>query len=179
MVLFFLAFLFGEGLPHFSEVTGQEKLRFAAMGALFLGLLVAWKWQGPGGLLSLAGFAALLAIGFSNLRLWAYDVPAAIAVVHIACWWRLRLGPPAGIAPWRLSRNSLLGVGAALAIFLLLCANEIFGQPPLMTPSLHPSTNLLGVWLQTAPPVVLLAIHEDASVTGTVAGTAIADAHIT
>lgn len=178
MVLFFLVVFFGEGPPHFSALTAAEKIQFAAMGALFLGLAAAWKWEALGGLLAVAGFAALVAISRSHLRLWAFDAPAVVAVVHIACRWRLRAGPPAGLAPWRLSRNTLLGLGAPLAIFLLLCANEIFGQPPLMTPSLHPSGNLLGTWTQTVPFEALMTIHEDASVTGTVTGVAITGAHI-
>jgi hypothetical protein len=178
MVLFFLAFFFGEGPPHFSALTASEKLQFMAMGVLFLGLAVAWKWEGAGGLLAVAGFAALVAIDSSHLRLWAFDAPAAIAAFHIACWLRLRAGPPEGLVPWRLSRGTLFGLGAAMAVFLLLCANEMFGQPPLMTPSLHPSANLLGTWAQTAPVEVELTIHTDASVTGTISGGDITGARI-
>ena len=178
MVLLFLAFFFGEGPPKLSELTAVEKLQFAAMGALFLGLALAWKWEGPGGLLTLAGFAAMAAISRSHLRGWAFDTPAVIGAVHVVCWWRLRAGAPAGMAPWRLSRNLLAGAAGILAIFLLLCANEMFGQPPLMTPSLHPSGGLLGTWRQTAPIGVMLTIHEDASVTGAVGDTAVEDARI-
>jgi hypothetical protein len=179
MVLFFLAFFFGEGPPHFSRLTVSEDLHFVAMGALFLGLVVAWKWEGVGGLLALAGFVAFVVLSHGSLKLWALDLPAAIAVLHIACWWRLRGSPPAGLAPWRFSHGLLLGFGAALAIFILLCANEMFGQPPLMTPSLHPTANLLGAWTQAAPIDVALTIHEDASVTGTVDGAEIAGARVT
>ena len=179
MVLFFLAFFFGEGPPHLSELTAAENLQFAAIGALFLGLIVAWKWEGAGGFLALAGFVALVAISSNHLKLWVFDVPAVLAAVHIACWWRLRLGPPAALTPWHVSRDILLGLGALLALFLLLCANEMFGQPPLMTPSLHPSANLQGAWRQTTPVDVALTIHEDASVTGTVDGTGIAGARVT
>jgi hypothetical protein len=178
MVLLFLAFFFGEGPPRLSALTAVDGLLFAAMGALFLGLALAWKWEGLGGLLSVAGFAALVATGRIHLRVWTLDAPAAIAVVHLACWWRLRAGPPAALPSWRVSRTALLSLGAALAIFLLLCANEMFGQPPLMTPALHPSADLLGAWTQTAPIAVRLTIHQDASVTGTIAGTAIAAADI-
>jgi len=178
MVLIFLAFFFGEGPPHFSALTAAEKLQFAAMGALFLGLAIAWKWEGWGGLLAVAGFAALVAVDRSHLGRWAFDTPAVAGVAHVVCWLRLRAGPPTGLIPWRISRNTLLGLGAAPAIFLLLCANEMFGQPPLMTPALHPSGNLPGTWTQTTPFDVQLTIHEDASVTGTIAGAAITDARI-
>ena len=177
-VLFFLSFLFGEGLPHLSDLSASDRLSFAALAALFLGLALAWKWEGLGGLLGIASFAVLVAIGRDHLTIWAFDIPAGIAVVHIACWWRLRAGAPAGIAPWRLSRNILLASGAVAAIFVLLCLNEMFGRPPLMTPALHPSGTLLGPWTQSLPFAVSLTIHEDASVTGTIDGTDVTDGRI-
>ena len=179
MVLFFLAFFFGEGPPHFSELTTIERLQFLAMGALFLGLVVSWKWEGFGGLLAVAGFLALVAISRSHLRLWAFDLPAAFAMVHLVCWWRLRTGAPADLAPWHLSRNTLLGLGAALALFLFLCANEIFGQPPLMTPAVRPSDNLLGTWAAASSTDVVFTVHEDATVTGSIGGIPTKAARIT
>ena len=167
MVLFFLAFFFGEGPPHLSALSGADKLQFAALGVLLLGLIVAWKWEGAGGLLAVAGFVAFLAINSSHLKLSLFDIPGAIAVIHIACWWRLRARAPAGLTPWRFSHGILLGLGTLLALFILLCANEMFGQPPLMTPTLRPSANLRGAWTQTAPIDAALTIHEDAAVTGT------------
>jgi hypothetical protein len=179
MVLLFLAFFFGEGPPHFSALTGADKLQFAALGVLLLGLIIAWKWEGAGGLFALAGFVVFLAIDSSHLKLSLFDIPGAIALLHIACWWRLRASPPAGPVPWHFSHGILLGFGAALAIFILLCANEMLGQPPLMTPSLHPSANLLGSWTQTAPIGVTLTFYDDATVTGTVDGTDLAGARVT
>lgn len=179
MVLFFLAFFFGEGPPHLSALTAADKLQFTALGVLLLGLIVACKWEGVGGLLALAGFVTFITINSSHLKLSLFDFPAVIAVVHIACWWRLRAGPPSTLVPWHVSRDILVGLGALLAVFLILCANEIFGQPPLMTPSLHPSANLQGAWRQTGRLDVALTIHEDASVTGTVDGADIAGARVT
>jgi hypothetical protein len=178
MVLFFLAFFFGEGPPRVSELTGLEELQFLAMGSLFLGLAVAWKWEGLGGLLAVAGFLALVAISRSHLRLWALYLPAAMGAVHVLCWWRLRAGAPANLTPWHVPRNALFALGAALALFLLLSANEMFGQPPLMTPTLRPSSNLLGTWTATSRPDIVLTLHEDGSVTGTIAYTPIAAARI-
>jgi hypothetical protein len=178
MVLLFLAFVFGEGPPHFSGLTPAETFLFVAMGGLFFGLVLAWKWEGLGGLLSVAGFAAFVALSRRHLQWTFIDIPAAIGVLHLACWWRLRAGRPAELAPWHLPRNTLLGLVAMLALFLLLCANEMFGQPPFMTPALYPSANLLGTWTQATPLDVVLTIHEDASVTGTVAGDAVTSARI-
>ena len=179
MVFLFVAFFFGEGPPSIFRLTAIEKLQFAAMGAMFLGLAAAWKWEGAAGLLSLAGFAVLVAISRSHLWLWAFDLPAVIAAVHLVCWWRIRAGPPPAESPLVPGTTTMLALSSAFALFLFLCANEMFGQPPLMTPVLHPSGALLGVWKQAVPIAVSLTIHEDASVTGTVDGVAISTARIT
>jgi hypothetical protein len=178
MVLFFLAFFFGEGPPRISALTAVEKLQFLAMGSLFLGLALAWKWEGFGGLLAVAGFVALVAISRNALRLWALYLPAAIGAVHVACWWRLRASAPAHRTPWHVPRNALFALGAALALFLILCANEMFGQPPLMTPTLRPSGNLPGTWTGTSRPDIVFTLHEDGSVTGTIAAAPVAAASI-
>jgi len=146
MLLLFLAFFFGEGPPNVSRLTSTERVQFLGMAGLFLGLAIAWKWEGLGGLLTVAGFTSLAAVSGVNPRAWALWVPAIAGAVHIASWGRLRAGPPAGLAPWRVPAPSCSLLLAALAAFLLLCANEMFGQPPLMTPALRPDRHLLGAW---------------------------------
>ncbi|MGA2143698.1 MAG: hypothetical protein ABSH49_01805 [Bryobacteraceae bacterium] len=179
IVLLFLALLVGEGMPAVSQLTASEKLSFLGMAGLTVGLLLAWKWEGLGGMVSVAGFALLVAIGREHLRMWAFWLPALVAIVHILCWERLRTDAPAGLAPWRLSRTVVLGLLALLALFLLLCANEIFVRPPLMTPALSPSADLVGTWRATpAGTAVVLTIHADAAVTGQVGGIGITEARI-
>ena len=48
--LLYLAFVFGEGLPLSSHLTVLEKLQFLGVAGLILGLPLAWKWEGAGGL---------------------------------------------------------------------------------------------------------------------------------
>src|ERR1017187_2052874 len=123
MVLLFLALLFGEGPPNPSKLSTAEKLQFAGMIALFFGLALAWKWEGLGGLLSVAGFLLLVALGRSHLTMWAFWLPAAIGLVHTICWARLRVAAPPGLAPWHLSRPAMAAIVTLLALFLFLCAN--------------------------------------------------------
>jgi hypothetical protein len=149
LVLLFLALLFGEGPPNPFKLTNAEKLQFLGMIALFLGLVLAWKWEGLGGLLSVGGFVLLVALGRSHLTMWAFWSPAAVGLVHTVCWARLRIAAPPNLVPWHLSRLLLAAFLTALALFLCLCANEIFGNPSLMTPSLQPSPALVGVWHAT------------------------------
>ena len=178
MFLLFLAFFFGEGPPDLSRLTSTERLQFLGMAALFLGLVIAWKWEGLGGLITVGGFTFLVAISASHLRMWAFCVPAIVGAVHIASWGRLKLGPPAALAPCCLPRSVWISLLTTLGVFLLLCANEMFGQPPLMTPTLHPDGVLLGAWhgvparvpaeLAANPISVEFTIQPDGSVTGAV-----------
>src|ERR1035438_8894487 len=75
-----------------------------------------------------AGFAFLVALNANHLRMWALCVPAIVGAMHIASWARLRVGVPAGLAPWHVPRSAVISLVAALVVFLLLCANEMFGQ---------------------------------------------------
>jgi len=58
-------------------------------------------------------------------------------------------------------------VGLAVVVFILLCANEMFGMPPLMTPALHPSPELVGTWEANPGSMdTVFTINPDASVSG-------------
>src|ERR1039458_6092362 len=189
LFLFFVAFFFGEGPPHLSMLTSTERLQFLCIAGLFLGLAIAWKWEGLGGLVTVAGYTFLVAIDASHLRMWALCAPAVVGAMHIASWGRLRVGQPAGLVPWTVPRSVVMSLVAALAVFLLLCANEMFGQPPLMTPPLHPDARLAGAWygIPSRPRAdsagdsisVEFIIHTDGAVTGAVGNAAVRAGRIT
>ena len=103
--LFFLAFALGEGLPGLSRLTPAERLQALGVATLFLGLPLAWKWQGAGGLLTLTAFGFLGAIRASNLHMWALELPAAAGAAHLLSWARLRTAAPPDLAPWRMPRT--------------------------------------------------------------------------
>jgi len=105
-------------------------------------------------------------------------VPALTGAVHLASWGRLRRAAPTGIVPWRLPRLVAVSLLVALVVFVLLSANEIFGQPPLMTPALRPDNGLAGGWHGEGSASVEFLIHSDGSVTGSVGQAAISEGHI-
>jgi hypothetical protein len=171
--LFYLSFVVGEGPPPLFRLSLQQNLHFLGLTALFLGLLLAWKWELWGGLIPLAGFVLLVLIeGRRPVLSSLFLVPVAIAILNLPCWWRLRAGPPAGGVAWRVPRLALVIVGVCVTAFVVLCANEIFGNPPLMTPSFRPSVAMVGEWRATTPTRfalhVVFVIHSDGSVTGRV-----------
>jgi hypothetical protein len=179
MFLLFLAFVFGEGPPDLSRLTWFERVQAVGIATLFLGLPLAWKWEGLGGLVTVAGFAFLGLADKSNLHRWVLGLPAMAGALHLASWTRLRMARPASLAPWRLPRAVTAGLAGVAAAFLLLCGNEIFGQPPLMTPALQPGPGLAGRWQGAGSIPVDFLIHADGSVTGVVGETVIGNGRIT
>ena len=174
MALFFLAFFVGEGFPNIFRLSWRESLSVLALSAVVAGLLLAWKWEGLGGAVALAGMVLfMLLTGTRGIGLLL--VPAAIGLLHIVCWWRLssaRVG-------WEVPRKILIVVGLAVAVFILLCANEMFGMPPLMTPVLHPSPDMVGTWEAHLPTMdALFTINPDASVSGRIGDASLIDGRI-
>ena len=182
MVLFFLTFVFGEGPPPLVRMTTREQFYALGMGSLFLGLAVAWLWEGWGGLLSLLGWVLLAILARKPAWDLPYSIPAALGFLHLVCWWRLRVPipppEPANPATTSLIRAFVLVLSSFLLVFVLLSANEVFGQPPWMTPAARPPAEMVGTWyanlttmsrqpLSATIPVVF-TIDPDGSVSGTI-----------
>jgi hypothetical protein len=164
MALFFLAFFVGEGFPNIFRLPWRESLSVLALSAVVVGLLLAWIWEGLGGAVALAGMVGfMLLIGFRGVATGLLLVPAAIGLLHIVCWWSLR----SAAVGWEVPRKILIVVGLAVGVFILLCANEAFGMPPLMTPALHPPPDMVGTWeAKLGSMDAVFTINPDASVSG-------------
>jgi hypothetical protein len=174
MALFFLAFFVGEGFPNIFRLHWRESLSVLALSAVVVGLLLAWIWEGLGGAVALAGTVLfMLLTGTRGIGLLL--VPAAIGLLHVVCWWSLRSGG----AGWEVPRKILAIVGLAVVVFILLCANEMFGMPPLMTPALHPSPELVGTWEANLPTMdAVFTINPDASVSGRIGDATVMNARV-
>ncbi len=165
MVLFILAFLVGEGgPPPVHRFTGRELAYALAMTLLFGGLVLAWFREGWGGLVSILGWVLFCIVSGRPIVEWPVALPAAIGGLHVVCWLVLRNHSPAP-----LSRPALFLILIPVAILALLCANEIFGMPPLMTSSSAPPAAMLGTWADTSAAVAL-TVDPDGKISGTVAG---------
>lgn len=172
MFLFLLVFLFGEGPPPLWRLSAREQLYALGMGCLFLGLMVSWWREGWGGLVTLAGWGLLGVLAGRPAWNLIFSIPAAIGAVHVACWWRLRDQAPAPDEAAALFKY----VSVPLAIFLLLSANEIFGQAPLMTPSGAPPAAMAGTWYDGGS--TMLTIAPDGAVSGVLEEQPLRDARL-
>ena len=174
IALFFLAFFIGEGFPNIFRLPWRESLSVLTISAVVVGLLLAWKWEGLGGAVVLAAVGLMPLIGMMR-GIGLFLVPAAIGLLHVVCWWRLR---SAGMG-WEVPRKILAVVGLAVVVFILLCANEMFGMPPLMTPALHPPPDMVGTWEANLPTMdAVFTINPDASVSGSVGDATLIDGRI-
>jgi hypothetical protein len=175
MALFFLAFFVGEGFPPIFRLPWRESLSVLLMSAMMAGLLLAWKWEGLGGVLALAAVGLMPLIGMRGIGTLLFLLPAAIGLLHMVCWWALR---SAGVG-WEVPRKILAVVGLAVVVFILLCANEAFGMPPLMTPALHPSPDMVGTWeARLGSMDAVFTINPDASVSGRIGDATLIDGRI-
>jgi hypothetical protein len=85
----------------------------------------------------------------------------------------------------RPQKAVLVALGATFIAFVLLCANEMLGNPPLMTPALQPAA-LAGSWRAKADAwpgpskiEILFTVSADGSVSGKIGNATLAGAHIT
>jgi hypothetical protein len=74
----------------------------------------------------------------------------------------------------RRPRRLPQAVWIVLGTFVLLSANEVFGNPPLMTPS-RPSAAVVGTWHSAD---VVLSVSPDGRLVGTIAGKRLAGARV-
>ncbi len=99
-VMFLLAIVFiigefSEGGPPKSFKVTVRGVAYAGIPALMLlGLIVAWKWEGIGGVMSVVGYTLhAVAVPGSAGNDWLLLI-LAIGVTHVLCWLRIRAGSP-------------------------------------------------------------------------------------
>lgn len=181
MVLFLVAFIIADGPPPLLRMTAREQGFAFGIACLYGGLLLAWRRAAWGGLLSLAGWGLTWLIEGRPLWTLPFTLPAAVALLHLLCWWRLR-GPAPPPAPPHPGLKALrVSLWAAAAVFVLLAANEIFGLPPLMATPRRPPPALLGSWSADLPgglPLVF-TIAPDGAVSGAIGKAELVRARIT
>ena len=167
MILFLLTFvvahLIADGPPPLSAISGRQTIYGLGLFTLYGGLAAAWfrpKW---GGMISIAGWI-LMRFPMD----WPMLIPVVIATMHLGVWWALRdleTVPP-------LPRKLAVAIFTPLALFGILSANEILGQPPLMSGS---ARAVAGTWSDEAARLI---IAPDGAVSGTIGAEAIVGARL-
>lgn len=79
--------VFGDGVPDPLKASLQQNLLGIVVVLMLVGLIVAWKWEGVGGLLML-GSLALFAVATQGLLLNIVLVPWLVTgLLYLVCWW--------------------------------------------------------------------------------------------
>jgi len=178
-------FLRADGRYPPAWVWGQQFFHFAML--VGLGMMV--KWEKRGAVVMLVATVAF----FAGIHPSTFPWIALINIAPIGCfgiyWLADRKLQTTGADEQGLSRPQKLVLGAlaaAFITFILLCANEMLGNPPLMTAALHPSSVLVGSWQARAeawpgptPIEVLLTVNADGTVSGRLDGATLIGARIT
>lgn len=159
MILFVIPFAFEAGGR---ELGWRDYGGLAAMVALFGGLGIAWWRETWGGVISLLGWVGMSVLEGRPMVEVPFVAPVVVAGAFVYCGLSgERRGPMPG---WL--RMVCMG---PLPVFVLLCGNEMLGNPPLMARAV---SDPAGEWILTmgneAPCEIRIA--KDGAVTGCVAG---------
>ena len=77
----------GDGLPNPFTQPLPVAIELFGMLAMFVGCILGWKWQGVGGLLTIAGIMTFHVI---EKRLWlmgAFPLFDLAGILFLLCWW--------------------------------------------------------------------------------------------
>ena len=157
--------------------------------AMLVGLGMMVKWDKLGSAVMLAGTVAF----FAGIGVGEFPWIALINLVPVGCFgvywlseWRPRTGIAGAQGFRRPQKANLTAIGVAFTAFVLLFGNEMFGNPPWMTPALAVSPAITGSWQARAEawpgPTeidILLTVSSDGTVSGKIGGAALAGARLT
>ena len=85
VVLMFLLFAGGQGLPAISTLSTVEMVMFICLAIALIGILVAWRWSLVGCLMIMAGYAGFV-IADGRLIISLFLVFPVIVVFYILAW---------------------------------------------------------------------------------------------
>ncbi len=151
LILFFFAVMIGgEAMQgRTPNLEPREVLFFVALAVQLIGLLIAFRWQAPGGLLVLVGYVLQAVLQPRSALNPFFAVLPFTGLLRLSCAWleRHQAPPPLTVAGRRASHRIALTVGLVLAAFLGLVSSEIFMSPPLMAPRhVAAPAGLVGGW---------------------------------
>jgi uncharacterized membrane protein YdbT with pleckstrin-like domain len=84
LLLLIIMFFIGEGSPDIKQLTTIELILLAAVLAMILGEIIAWKWEGAGGVCILGGVTLfILTNALTTHQVWPGWVFALVGVSGI------------------------------------------------------------------------------------------------
>ncbi len=84
VVIFHLLSFFGD--RSMTNLTTQDYINLSLWGAIMLGMVLAWKWEGAGGGLIVVAAIIQFILNPRALSMWPFWVAPGIGVLFIICW---------------------------------------------------------------------------------------------
>ena len=151
LILFFFAVMMGGEVMQGQtpNLKPQESLFFVTLAVQFIGLLVAFRKETPGGLMVLLGFLLQAVVLPKSALNPFFAVLPFTGLLRLSCAWlgRHQAPLPPAVAGKRASHRIALTASLVVAVFLGLVSSEIFMSPPLMAPRhVAVPAGLVGGW---------------------------------
>jgi hypothetical protein len=95
LAIVIVIFVSGTGV-NLAHLQAGELARAASFFLAWLGLILAWRWDGIGGALIIAGILLFYVLDYfvtgSVLRFWLFLIFFLPGVMLLYCWWQTRHG---------------------------------------------------------------------------------------
>jgi hypothetical protein len=91
LLVLIVSIAIGEGGPNPLTVSLRENLVGTALITMMVGQILAWKWEGIGGVLILGAFALFAAVNpgvHINSSLLVVGAWVGTGSLYLACWWK-------------------------------------------------------------------------------------------
>jgi len=90
LFLMIIMFAIGEGLPNPLTLSLKEGTTFFTFVVMLSGLVIAWKWEGIGGLTVLCGYILFLIINPHSMALGVITMFPVTGLLFLLYWTRAR-----------------------------------------------------------------------------------------
>lgn len=88
LFLMIAMFAFGEGIPNPLALTFRETLTFFSFVIMLGGLILAWIWEGIGGLIVLIGYGIFILVNPDSNLLGIVTIFPVTGLLFVAYWWQ-------------------------------------------------------------------------------------------
>jgi len=87
LLLIIAAFVIGEGFPNPAALPLNEFIIFVVLTFMEIGVVIAFKWELPGGVLIIAGYLVFALIEKKLIAGPLFPAFFIVGVLFLLCWW--------------------------------------------------------------------------------------------
>jgi hypothetical protein len=90
LLVLVVLFAISEGVPNPFHQPLAVNLISLGMVMMLTGLLAAWKWEGVGGFLVVAGWILVVIVNRGFRPNGIFEAFLIVGILHVLCWWKSR-----------------------------------------------------------------------------------------